>query len=288
MDYNMVTFYREKEALRSSFNQLAKETFGIDFEPWYKLGFWTDNYQPYSIEVDGQIVANASVNKLNFHIHGMKYSALQIGTVMTKESFRRQGLGKKLMEHIFNLYSDYDIIYLFANLDAKPFYETFNFRVLDESEYVLKRSFIPEACEKRVMDIHKTLDKNMLLAYCENKYINKVFDVSNNGSIAAFYAIYVYPKNFYYIESLDAIVVATISEDILTLHDVLCDRRLDLLDVIPKVIDQPVKEVVFGFTPEFKTPDLEKRLIEDDDSTFFVRSKIDFELNEKYPEMALA
>lgn len=288
MAQNIVTFYREKAKLRNSFNVLAQETFGIDFEPWYQLGFWTDRYQPYSIEENGEIIANASVNKLTFHMHGMRYSALQIGTVMTKADYRRQGHARKLMQHIFNLYDDYDIIYLFANKEAKAFYETFDFRVLQEHQYVLNRSFTPTPWDKRIMDMHQKLDRDMLINYCENKYINNVFDVSNNGSIAAFYATLVFPENFYYIESLDAIVVATISDSVLTLHDVICDRKLNLLDVIPKVIDQPVKQVVFGFTPELKAPDLVKRPIHNEDSTWYVRSKIDFELQEKHPEMALA
>lgn len=285
---NLVTYYREKEALRNSFNVLAKETFGIDFEPWYKLGFWNDRYQPYSIEEDGEIIANASVNKLNFYVHGTKYSALQIGTVMTKASYRRQGLGKKLMRHIFNVYNDYDIIYLFANKEAKPFYQALNFEALSESEYILDQSFDPIPCERRVLDIKKEADRDMLLNYSDNKYINKVFDVGAYGQIAAFYATYVYPENFYYLECLDTIVVATVEDEVLTLHDVICDRKLNLLEVIPKVIDVPIKSVKFAFTPELRNKNLKKVDIEDDESTLYIRSKIDFELYEKHPEMAQA
>ena len=54
--------YRDKEELRKSFNELAKKTFGLNFEDWYQNGFWGDNYNPYSIVMDGRIVANVSVN----------------------------------------------------------------------------------------------------------------------------------------------------------------------------------------------------------------------------------
>ena len=31
---------KEDAALRHSFNALAGETFGLDFEPWYQYGYW--------------------------------------------------------------------------------------------------------------------------------------------------------------------------------------------------------------------------------------------------------
>jgi hypothetical protein len=32
---------KKNDVLRSSFNQLATDTFGIDFEVWYQKGYWT-------------------------------------------------------------------------------------------------------------------------------------------------------------------------------------------------------------------------------------------------------
>lgn len=38
--------YKDNEYLRNSFNQLASNTFGIEFESWYQHGYWTEKYQP--------------------------------------------------------------------------------------------------------------------------------------------------------------------------------------------------------------------------------------------------
>ena len=39
------TNYRDNEALRNSFNELAGKIFGgLNFENWYRNGFWKDNY----------------------------------------------------------------------------------------------------------------------------------------------------------------------------------------------------------------------------------------------------
>ncbi len=44
--------YRHDAALRRSFNALAEQAFGLNFENWYNLGYWGDDYCPYSVVED--------------------------------------------------------------------------------------------------------------------------------------------------------------------------------------------------------------------------------------------
>lgn len=53
--------YRDNKELRDSFNVLAEKVFGLSFEVWYQNGYWKDNYNPYSMIVDGKVVANDNV-----------------------------------------------------------------------------------------------------------------------------------------------------------------------------------------------------------------------------------
>ena len=47
-DHEVIKNYRNNDALRRSFNRLAGDTFGLDFEDWYQNGYWGENYNPYS------------------------------------------------------------------------------------------------------------------------------------------------------------------------------------------------------------------------------------------------
>ena len=69
--------YRDNAALRASFNALAEETFGLNFENWYTLGYWGDNYAPYSVLEDGKIVANVSVNRMDMVLEGRRRHLVQ-------------------------------------------------------------------------------------------------------------------------------------------------------------------------------------------------------------------
>lgn len=67
----IVKGYRADDALRRSFDALAKRTFGLTFEDWYQNGFWGDDYVPYSVVVDGEVAANVSVNRTDFVLDGV-------------------------------------------------------------------------------------------------------------------------------------------------------------------------------------------------------------------------
>ena len=68
----IVHSYRNDPVLRHSFNALARETFGLDFEPFYRSGYWGDAYNPCSVVEDGAVVANVSVNEICGLLHGRR------------------------------------------------------------------------------------------------------------------------------------------------------------------------------------------------------------------------
>ena len=53
----IVKGYRNDDALRGSFDRLARRTFDLAFEDWYQNGFWGDDYIPYSVVIDGAVAA---------------------------------------------------------------------------------------------------------------------------------------------------------------------------------------------------------------------------------------
>ncbi|MBV7504031.1 GNAT family N-acetyltransferase [Bacillus sp. sid0103] len=94
--------YQDNKGLRGSFNQLALNTFGIEFENWYQNGYWTEKYMPYSFVDHNQVVANVSVNLLNLVINAEEKQAIQIGTVMTHPNYRNKGLSRRLIEMVLD------------------------------------------------------------------------------------------------------------------------------------------------------------------------------------------
>ena len=135
-DFCIEKNYRNNDALRASFNRLAEKTFGLNFENWYRNGFWKDNYIPYSVVLDGEVVSNVSVNACNMNYKGKIVKLIQLGTIMTDEDYRGNGYARALMEEVIKDYDgQVDGIYLFANESVLEFYPKFGFREAKEYQF---------------------------------------------------------------------------------------------------------------------------------------------------------
>ncbi|MFA7533198.1 MAG: hypothetical protein WCY46_02610, partial [Tissierellaceae bacterium] len=56
--YKFIKDYKEQDKFRLSFTSLAEKTFDIQFEHWYSMGFWNDNYICYSYLWNGKVISN--------------------------------------------------------------------------------------------------------------------------------------------------------------------------------------------------------------------------------------
>lgn len=143
MKYRYCTAVRDHDALRKSFNKLTGKTFGFDFENWYRSGGWGAFYVPHVLLDGERVISNVSVNWIKFDICGVKKTYLQLGTVMTDEAYRGQGLNRRIMERVLEEYSSkVDGMYLFANDTVRRYYPKFGFRASKEYEYYIPRGLM--------------------------------------------------------------------------------------------------------------------------------------------------
>ncbi len=185
--YKVIKDYRGDKELRTSFNELAKKTFGLNFEDWYQNGFWGDNYNPYSIVIDDKVVANVSVNKTDMLLDGEIKHYLQIGTVMTDKEYRNKGLIRRIMEEIEKDYNGkIDGIYLFGNDGVIDFYPKFGF--VKEKEYQYSKKVINNGkfdLEQVIMDNAKSWEK--LTKAMNSTVFHGRFDMVGNNELIMFY-----------------------------------------------------------------------------------------------------
>lgn len=268
-EYTVIKNYRKDDALRGSFNELAKKTFGLDFEDWYQNGYWTDKYNPYSIILDGKVVANVSVNCTDFEWNGEVKHYIQLGTVMTDEEYRNRGLIRKIMEEIDADYEGkVDGVYLFANNEVLNFYPKFGFATIKQYEYVKNVENTSDATAQKVdMDNKEHWDR--LQELIENSYHQSAFEMLDNSELNMFYISKYMQDNVYYCEDCDAYVVAEVEENELIINMVISKREQDL-NHIAECFGKDIQAVVLGFTPK-DTIGFMIREMDQDDSTMYVK-----------------
>ncbi len=267
--YTVIKNYRDNEELRASFNKLAEKTFGLNFEAWYQNGFWGDNYNPYSIVIDGKVVANVSVNKTDMLYEGKVKRFIQLGTVMTDEAYRNQGLSRKIMEQIERDYAGkVDGVYLFGNDEVLEFYPKFGFTKGKEYLYSKVVSNTEECQMEQVIMNNPTVWQQLVNAMNATIFHGKL-DMVDNNELIMFYVTNFMQESVYYHNDTDTYVIADIEDGSLFIHNVF-SSKLDNLDEVIKLFGAGVKKVVLGFTPK-ETEGFEVIDHHEDDCTFFVK-----------------
>lgn len=294
--YEIIRNYRNNDALRTSFNELAHKTFGLDFEDWYQNGFWSDSYCPYSIVADGRILSNVSVNHTDIRTpDGVKHF-LQLGTVMTDVSHRKKGLCRRLLQQIL---ADFecrcDGIYLFANDSVLDFYPRFGFLPAKEYQYTRKVTGTGKNQLQRV-PMDSPADWKKLENAMKHTVFHGRFDMIDNPGLVFFYVTKFMRENVFWHEETDTYVIMehieeTIADDSmiktdensvevrtsaskrgrLLLHGAFSGTLESLEDII-SLLGGTAGEISLGFTPADTTL-WQAALYREEDCTLFVKGE---------------
>ncbi|WP_347320790.1 GNAT family N-acetyltransferase [Rossellomorea sp. RS05] len=264
---------RENQNLRDSFNQLADDTFGIHFGQWYERGYWTEKYVPFSFIEGDRVIANVSVNLIDFTIEGEEKKAIQIGTVMTHPDYRNRGLSKDLLVKVLDEYRDQvDFVYLFANQNVLEFYPKFGFRAQQETLFSMVPGTAGEV-SMRKLDMEEKADRDLAYGIARDRLpVSTRFGMRNTGELFMFYALYSF-LDLYYLEEEGTVVMFQRDGERLDLFDVACRETVDVRKIAEKLADDDTRQIVFHFTPE-ETEGMRTDVFEGDEVLFVLPMKI--------------
>ena len=283
--------YRNNDALRASFNRLAEKTFGLNFENWYQNGFWQDNYIPYSVVIDGEVVSNVSVNACNMNYKGKTVKLIQLGTIMTDIDHRGKGYAGALMKEVIK---DYDGKNTFKNISSvsaesidsgeRVYVKAAAVGGLGDYQYAV---YYKRTTQSKWTTVSSWTDKNDFDRAAKildtNDQNAQLYMVGNPG-LYMFYLSQFMTENLFYIEECSSYAVAEMEDDTLILHTIIGNGAVD--EVI-RAFGSQVKKAVLCFTPK-DTDGFEKSELHEEDTTFFVQGKF-FEENhnEEYMMQAI-
>lgn len=262
--------YQNCHSFRTAFNCLAEETFALQFEPWYRQGFWSDTYRVHTL-FDGECaVANVSSSVLEFRHRGQALHCVQLGTVMTAPAYRGRGLSRFLMERVLNEWQGQcDFIYLYANDSVLDFYPRFGFRTAQEYEDIC---FLPgrQGPPVRRLKPDREEDRAVLLR-CLRQYGNpfSTLSLTRGEELLMFYAIGPFCDHFWYIESCDTVAVAVREGGTLFCEEIFAPAGAVLEDILHALAGLEPCNVQFGFSLR-EALRAEKGLLQEEDTTLFI------------------
>lgn len=238
--------YMKDDEYRHKLNELTKKTFGFSFENWVTNGYFEGDYIPYSYLEGDKIICNVSANRMDFLQNGVEKHYIQIGTVMTDEAYRRQGLAGKLLRYVVEQYEGKcDGIYLFGDLSALGFYEKAGFSQLSEYRYLLKEGAVSKAASRGFVSMQESR-RAQYLETVRRGAVYSALEQTNKFGLQLFYTASL--GNVYYHPQLNCFAVLEKEGDTLVLQSVISKKKLPLQDVISQ-LGSDFDRLMLGFTP---------------------------------------
>lgn len=255
------------------FNALMLDTFDISFEHWYRQGHWTQDYTCYSIIEDSCMISNVGVYRMEMLVSGKPQTCFQIGGVATRKERQGEGLNRKVLEHVLSLYPE-ATFFLCANQSVLNFYPRFGFRTLVERQPWMAYSSKHHRPGMARLDITK--DRQKIDAYLRRRgQFSKILDCTNAAPIHWFSLLLAFSNHLYEIPNLGLMLVAKQEGDILTLYDLCAPEPVCFTDLAPHLAFDGVREIHFGFNPDWLGIECPYQEYPELDSTLFVHGDLD-------------
>lgn len=272
-NYKFISDYKNINKYRLSFNELANNTFGVDFEKWYQYGFWNDSYLCYSYVDQDNVVANVSISKLNIILDKKEFKGLQVGTVMTHPDYRNMGLSKSLMEIMLKeLEPNFDFVYLFANKSVLDFYPKFGFKKAEQYRFSSEIKIKSNYEKAKMLDINNEEDRKIIKRLSRERIpISQICSVKNGEAILGWYCVNVFNENIFYLKEDDVIVIFKTENEVLHLYDIVSKNNIMISEILEKISNFEIKRVVFYYTPDYFDFQITKEAHEDSNDTLFMK-----------------
>jgi GNAT superfamily N-acetyltransferase len=252
MTWKVVVIDTHRVELHEAFMHFVPRVFpSISFRRWNELGGWHPDYRAFAIFDGNDIVANASVQRMQLVVRGLRITGWQFGAVGVLPDWRGRGLQRHLLNHVLAQIDERDLAFLFANDDVLDFYPQFGFRRVTEWLHGVDVHIEPRTSVLRRMSVDSAEDRALLARLAAiAPPVSERFAAIDYGGILLWYWTNFHQDHFYYHAGDDAIVVAEEDLEVLRVLDVIARRQIDLSAYLPQLVSQPTDHVEFGFTPE--------------------------------------
>ncbi|PTL81483.1 GNAT family N-acetyltransferase [Vitiosangium sp. GDMCC 1.1324] len=244
----------------------------VDFRRWCEWGEWNDDYRAFAVLDEGRVVANASVTRMRLRIEGREVIGYQLGAVGCVPSHRGRGLSRVVMQAALDSCGDAPVL-LFANKNVLDYYPRFGFTPQEQTLFGASFQAEPGGEPAPVLDLAQAHVRAGLASLSdEGLAVTERFGARGYSRIASWYAANAFSRPLRQLHA-DAWVFAGVEDGTLYVDDIFAREPFDLRPHIPRLIDQPITAVHFGFTPERWWPQAGV-IGEDTEAWLFVRNLV--------------
>lgn len=237
---------------RAAFCRYVRQVFkSVAFDRWIDWGQWTADYRAYAWFEGEQAIANASLHRMHLIVDGEPIDAWQLGAVGVVPAARGRGLARTILRQVLATHGEQPL-FLFANPNVLDFYPRFGFAPREETVFRAEIAAQP-AAPAPAFDASTSANRDLLCALASAAPVSRRFAAVGHGPIVLWYlanGLVPTPR----LLGRDTLIFSEQQGDELYLYEVLSTAPVDLMAVLPHLIEKPIRRVRFGFTPDVIWP----------------------------------
>lgn len=224
-----------------------------DFERWIEWGEWNADYRAIALTMDDQIVAGAGLTQMRLLIDGVETRAWQLGAVGCLPALRGNGHARRVLDVALSLCADEPVL-LFANPRVTDLYPRFGLQARAEAIFTADCSVAPGGDRATVLALTQPSARALVHRLAEFGVPTTMrFGARGHGRILSWYVANSFARPLLQLDA-DTVVAASVEDGVLYIDDILALHPFDLRAALARLIDQPIRQVRFGFTPELWWP----------------------------------
>lgn len=250
-EYQYINNALEAADARAGYFRAVQKIYGLEFEKWYRSGYWDNRFVPYVLMQNGNVVSSVAIciNDINWQNERKRY--VQISTVMTLPGYRNKGLNRFLMEAVLNEWVDKcDAIYLLANDSVVDFYPKFGFEVFKEFQY--SKPITKSIGTYRKLNMEDADDWNLMIKKYELGNPFSALTVENRSQFV-FHCNHSFSNDIYYVDNYDAVAIVRHENSIMNCYDIYAAGDFLIDDILNILANKSIQTAYLGFTPKLKT-----------------------------------
>ena len=221
----------------------------LDFHRWRARGEWTEHYRAFAVVEHDVVVASVSVATMSLVVEGCELVGYQLGAVGCRYDRRRTGLAAQAMDAALQFCGTAPMM-LFANPTVLDFYPRFGFEAAAQHAFSAEHVAAPTGARAGMIDPSGAEGRAALHAAAGRALASTSrFGAVRYDDIIAWYVDNDLARPLRVLDN-GALVFAAVEQGTLFIDDVLSETQFDLLPEVPRLIDEPVTRVEFGFSPE--------------------------------------
>jgi GNAT superfamily N-acetyltransferase len=240
--------YWDHPESKTEFIRFLARVFGLDLSLWDLLGYWDNNYRPFSFFDQDTLVSNVCVYSMDLTVNGKPCRAAQISAVGTLPEYRRKGLSMELTQKAVAWARDnHDFFYLFADRDANPFYAKCGFRSVDEYKARIPAPEVSERSGVLKMDMEREDHRDLMFRLASNREpVSDILGVSNR-KLLMFWCLYSLRDCVHYLPELDVAVLYKRENGLVTMCDIVGSPIPSFSQINPFICQDTDHTVEFRF-----------------------------------------